>query len=139
MVSSHAVVPRKRRSGSTISIRSAQWGASVIILGLIKLLLGLFASNIVVFWCEMFLKSGAAVLGLLVFLARLELFKMGNSLNSRSVQVLRDENTGIDQAGTRDLLEGQGVLTLDGPMVRTVSIEEGMRRWTIMMVRLVLC
>lgn len=87
----------------------------------------------------MFLKSGAAVLGLLVFLARLELFKMGNSLNSRSVQVLRDENTGIDQAGTRDLLEGQGVLTLDGPMVRTVSIEEGMRRWTIMMVRLVLC
>jgi hypothetical protein len=59
----------------------ARSGSSIIILGSIKLILGLFASTTVLAWCKAFTESVPAVLGLLIFLAGLELTKMGESLN----------------------------------------------------------
>lgn len=112
----------------------ARSGASVIILGLIKLLLGLFVSDIVTSWCRMFSESGAAVLGLLILLAGLELAKMGQNLNSKDARDLTEDIANPAQIGTRDHVRDTNRLDTDRPEVRVVSSDENMRRWTIMTV-----
>ena len=69
----------------------ARSGASIIMLGALKLIVGLYAADMVIAWCKMFSGSGAAVLGILLFLAGLELAKMGQNLNSRGAQDLWEE------------------------------------------------
>ncbi|MCJ1442525.1 MAG: hypothetical protein MMC23_003021 [Stictis urceolatum] len=63
----------------------ARSGASVIFLGLLKIILGLFASQFVVEWCHGF---PGAILAVLLLLAGIELVKMGENLNGKGARDL---------------------------------------------------
>ncbi|KAF9463901.1 hypothetical protein BDZ94DRAFT_1257717 [Collybia nuda] len=97
----------------------ARSGASIIILGLFKLVVGLVWGDSLVGVLSRFPKS---VLGIMVIAAGLELAKVGESLNT----------------GARDLyLQGEeddeGESSTAGKRPRQVSDEERMQRWTVMM------
>ncbi|MCJ1389010.1 hypothetical protein MMC18_001863 [Xylographa bjoerkii] len=95
----------------------ARSGASIIFLGFIKLLLGLFASQYAVVYSHIF---WPIPLGVLLFLAGVELAKMGESLNTE---------------GARDLWEKTDEANLDELSLRTprtLTSEERMARWTVM-------
>ena len=101
----------------------ARSGASIIFLGLIKLMLGLFAEKIT-YW--VFNGFSSTLLSILVIAAGLELAKVGESLNT---------------AGARDLNSHDRSLTgsqreLEDPNDKTVidlTNEERKRRWTVML------
>ena len=93
----------------------ARSGTSVIFLGVLKLALGLFASEYIITWCNLFPKP---VLGFLVFLAGLELAKMGESLNTE---------------GARDLWE-QANDEGTNKKFKDVTPSQRMRRWLLMTV-----
>ena len=97
----------------------ARSGTSVIFLGGLKLLLGLFASEFVVSWCERFPKP---ILSFLVFLAGLELVKMGESLNSEGARDLWEQVSNGDADST------------EAKQFKRLSEEEKMRRYFIMTV-----
>lgn len=94
----------------------ARSGASVVFLGFLKLVLGLFASDYVLAFCKVI--SGVP-LAVLLFLAGFELAKVGESLNTE---------------GARDLWEYD---LLDEDMniykkSKDITPEERMRRWSMM-------
>ena len=98
-------------------------GASVIFLGMLKLVMGLFAAEWVVAWCQ---GLRGPVLGVLVFLAGVELGKMGESVNGKGARDLWESSVvgggvnGDDQRETK--------------VFREVDAEERMRRWVVMLV-----
>jgi MFS superfamily sulfate permease-like transporter len=91
----------------------ARSGASIIILGLVKLILGLFVGEALVDLLREFPKS---LLGIMVVAAGVELAKVGESLN----------------AGARDLWEE--VSGDEGRKHRELSEEERRERWSVMLV-----
>ncbi|MCJ1320664.1 hypothetical protein MMC15_006004 [Xylographa vitiligo] len=93
----------------------ARSGASIIFLGFIKLLLGLFASEYAVVYSRIF---WPVPLGVLLILAGVELAKMGESLNTEGARDLWEK---IDEA--EDEAERKP---------RTLTSEERMGRWTVM-------
>ncbi|MCJ1229713.1 hypothetical protein MMC12_006382 [Toensbergia leucococca] len=98
----------------------ARSGASIIFLGLIKLLLGLFTGNFAKLVFEHFSKS---LLGILVIAAGLELANVGESLNTAGARDLRQDNE-------RDV-DGSG--GSDGKKIKNLTDEEKRRRWTVML------
>jgi len=96
----------------------ARSGASVIVLGTIKLLLGLFAAEYAVAYCHKFLRIP---LGVMLFLAGLELAKVGESLNTE---------------GARDLWQPSEPSAIErtSKHTRCLTAEERMRRWITMLV-----
>jgi hypothetical protein len=95
----------------------ARSGASIIILGLVKLVLGLFVGEALIDLLEQFPKS---LLGVMVIAAGVELAKVGESLN----------------VGARDLWEessGNGDVSR-GKKYRELSEEERRARWSVMLV-----
>jgi MFS superfamily sulfate permease-like transporter len=91
----------------------ARSGASVIILGLFKLLLGLFTGDALVNVLQLFPKS---LLGIMVIAAGVELAKVGESLN----------------VGARDLWEESA--EQEGRKPKHLTEEERRERWSVMMV-----
>lgn len=75
----------------------ARSGASIILLGLVKLVLGLFASEIAL---HIFIKFPSVLLCILVIAAGLELVKVGESLNTAGVRNLNplDRASSVEQA-----------------------------------------
>jgi MFS superfamily sulfate permease-like transporter len=90
----------------------ARSGASIIVLGLLKLLLGLFVGDALVNLLSEFPKS---LLGIMVIAAGVELAKVGESLN----------------VGARDLWEESAG---QGRKQRVLSEEERRERWSVMRV-----
>ncbi|MCJ1400812.1 hypothetical protein MMC11_004020 [Xylographa trunciseda] len=99
----------------------ARSGASIIFLGLIKLLLGLFASEYALVYSRNF---WPVPLGVLLFLAGVELAKMGESLNTEGARDLWEKT---DEAEDEADLDEPG-----STKRRTLTSEERMRRWTTM-------
>lgn len=97
----------------------ARSGASVVVLGLVKLLLGLCVGDALVDLLSAFPKS---LLGVMVIAAGVELAKVGESLN----------------AGARDLWEEANSVDGDEGVVvmkqRVLDEEERRERWSVMMV-----
>ena len=100
----------------------ARSGASIILLGLFKMLLGLFFGRTLVDLLGTFPR---AVLGIMVVAAGLELAKVGVSLNHGAPDLWE---TSVEGDG-----DGQGVGAA-GRRRRDVSEEERSERWTVMMV-----
>ena len=97
----------------------ARSGSSIIILGLIKLILGLFFTPYAMSFFEQFPKSQ---LGVLLFLAGLELVKVGESLNNE---------------GARDFWIPNGMASGsddESKVLREVNEEEKKRRWAVMFI-----
>ena len=101
----------------------ARSGASIIFLGLVKLLLGFFASDIAM---HVFVGFPSVLLCILVIAAGLELVKVGESLNT---------------AGARDLSRFNGASSGEQEMnddiddnkrARDMTEEERKRRWAVM-------
>lgn len=98
----------------------ARSGASVIILGLVKLLLGLFAGEAIVPLLQRFPKS---LLGIMVIAAGVELAKVGQSLNEG-----------------QDLWEEAEQENQDRPRkIRNVDEQEKRDRWAVMLVTVAGC
>lgn len=94
----------------------ARSGASIIILGLFKMAMGLVFGESLVSLLRQYPKS---LLGVMVLAAGVELAKVGESLNN----------------GARDLWEaaGPGALGGGGLEQRTLTEEERRQRWTVML------
>ena len=94
----------------------ARSGASIIFLGTVKLLVGLFAKDYVY---QIFFRFPQSILGLLLFVAGLELAKVGESVNTTKAP---------------DIVETHGCLASDfgGKMITELTHEEKQRRWAIM-------
>ena len=100
----------------------ARSGASIIFLGLLKLVLGLFASEIAL---QVFINFPSVLLCILVIAAGLELVKVGESLNTVGV---RDLNP-LDRASSAE----QATHNEDEDKVVSVLTErERKRRWAVM-------
>jgi MFS superfamily sulfate permease-like transporter len=95
----------------------ARSGASIIILGLIKLLLGLFVGDALIVLLELFPKS---LLGIMVIAAGIELAKVGESLNTTARDLWEISTT-----------DNEGVLVKTH---RELSDEERKARWSVMLV-----
>ena len=95
----------------------ARSGASVVMLGAVKMILGLFFGESIVGLLQAFPKS---ILGIMVLAAGLELARVGESLNQ----------------GARDLWETDGSVGEDSVVkpCREVGPDERKRRWAVMMV-----
>ena len=94
----------------------ARSGASIIVLGAVKLLLGLFVGDALMVLLRAFPKS---LLGVMVIAAGVELAKVGESLN----------------LGARDLWEqGSNDDAASGRKPKTLSEEERAARWSVMLV-----
>ncbi|MCJ1371193.1 hypothetical protein MMC20_002408 [Loxospora ochrophaea] len=101
----------------------ARSGSSVVFLGLIKLILGLFLSKITLDFFEAFPKTQ---LGILVFVAGIELARVGESLNTAGARDLWEDAERSSEHPTEDIHEGK--------TLRDLSEDEGKRRWLIMSV-----
>lgn len=99
----------------------ARSGASVIILGIFKILLGIFFGETLVELIKAYPKS---LLGVMVIAAGLELAKVGESLNHGARDLW-------DDAGPGGI--SQGVLRAPRRQ-REVSDEERSQRWTVMLI-----
>jgi MFS superfamily sulfate permease-like transporter len=97
----------------------ARSGASVIILGLFKILLGLFFGNSLL---DLLRHYPYSILGIMVIAAGLELAKVGNTLNHGAPDLWE---TSVDQ--------DHGVLDHIRPQ-RSLGEEERLERWTVMLV-----
>ena len=123
-------------------------GASVILLGAIKLVLGLFAAEFVLAWCRAFAGQGNAVLGVLVFLAGLELAKMGESVNGPGARDLWGIDSSTSSGGHAANLRVSGEIRGEEEAIEDVGAggeserktfrgadsEARMRRWVVMLV-----
>ncbi|PYH49655.1 putative sulfate/molybdate transporter [Aspergillus saccharolyticus JOP 1030-1] len=96
----------------------ARSGASVIFLGMLKLLIGVFFGESLVGLLRRF---PSALLGVMVIAAGLELVSVGESLNTTGARDIRKANHGFAGDGAQEI----------GPML---SDWERKRRWTVMMV-----
>ena len=96
----------------------ARSGASVVFLGVLKLVIGLLFGETLV---DLLKRFPAAFLGIMVVAAGLELLSVGESLNTSGA---RD----IGQAG------GSGLLGTEQHLGPVLTDEERKRRWTVMMV-----
>jgi hypothetical protein len=96
----------------------ARSGASVVFLGLLKLVIGVFFGETLV---ELLKRFPSALLGVMVIAAGLELVSVGESLNTTGAR---------DIAGFGQGLTGDGQHEI-GPMLSDI---ERKRRWTVMMV-----
>lgn len=97
----------------------ARSGASVIVLGLVKLLLGLFIGEALVGLLAAFPKS---LLGIMVIAAGVELAKVGESLNDGARDLWEDAN---------DVGGDEGILV---KKQRVLGEEEKRERWSVMMI-----
>lgn len=98
----------------------ARSGASIIFLGLIKLLLGLFASTVA---HDVFTRFPKTFLCIMLIAAGLELVKVGESLNTSEAKDLREIDTsGLNQPRLND----------SGNEESRLSDEERKRRWAVM-------
>jgi xanthine/uracil permease len=99
----------------------ARSGASIIILGLFKILMGFFFGESLVGLLKVYPK---ALLGVMVLAAGLELAKVGESLNygARDLWEPSEEGSGEGGEGMREGLKKQ----------RELSDEERKERWTVM-------
>ena len=95
----------------------ARSGASIIFLGLIKLILGLVFGETLVDLLRQYPKS---LLGIMVLAAGLELAKVGHTLNQGAPDLWQES---ADR-------EGSSVITRKH---RTLSDEERLERWTVML------
>jgi len=100
----------------------ARSGASIIFLGLIKLLLGLFASDLALYLFDQF---PSTLLCILLIAAGLELVKVGESLNTTEA---RDLNT-IDKGVTDGEASGEEVSSAKSS---SFTEEQRKRRWAVM-------
>ena len=96
----------------------ARSGASVVFLGVLKLVIGLLFGETLV---DLLKRFPAAFLGIMVVAAGLELLSVGESLNTSGA---RD----VGQAG------GSGLLGTEQHLGPVLTDEERKRRWTVMMV-----
>lgn len=96
----------------------ARSGASVIFLGLVKILLGLFFGNTLLNLLGQYPKS---LLGIMVLAAGLELAKVGHSLNQGARDLWQESS---------ELGDGASVITR---RLRSPSEDERMERWTVML------
>ncbi|KAL8666364.1 MAG: hypothetical protein Q9168_007504 [Polycauliona sp. 1 TL-2023] len=101
----------------------ARSGASVIFLGLIKLVLGLFAGS---FAKHVFKNFPNAILGVMVFAAALEIANVGDTLNTTGARDLIDGKDGVVPAL---IIPGQ-----PGEPGAELTQEMRSRRWTIMFI-----
>ncbi|KAL8728897.1 MAG: hypothetical protein Q9181_005186 [Wetmoreana brouardii] len=99
----------------------ARSGASVIFLGLIKLLLGLFAGR---FAKQVFRGIPNAILGIMVIAAGLELANVGETLNTIEAKDLARAEDGV----------ASGSPSEDQPNSRGLTLEWRKRRWTTMLI-----
>ncbi|KAJ5820019.1 hypothetical protein N7474_005610 [Penicillium riverlandense] len=96
----------------------ARSGASVIFLGVLKLIIGfLFGETLL----DLLKRFPAAFLGVMVIAAGLELVSVGESLNTSSARDLSQTDDGVDEESHHSLRPGP-------------SDAERKRRWTVMMV-----
>jgi len=100
----------------------ARSGASIIFLGLVKLLLGLFAGPLAK---GLFNRFPSHLLGIMVIAAGLELVNVGESLNTVGALDLR-ETSPNDTDGERFIYQEGSKTMLD------ITVEEKRRRWTVM-------
>ena len=103
----------------------ARSGASIVILGALKLVMGLFFGEGIVDVLQRFPK---ALLGIMVIAAGLELAKVGESLNYDA----RDLWETVEDEDRDD--ESYGLGMTGGKRLRQLGIEERQRRWTVMLV-----
>jgi MFS superfamily sulfate permease-like transporter len=96
----------------------ARSGASVIFLGLLKLLIGLLFGETLV---DLLKRFPAAFLGVMVIAAGAELLSVGESLNTTGARDLKQADGGLVSNAGQHL----------GPVL---TDEERSRRWTVMMV-----
>lgn len=101
----------------------ARSGASIIMLGSFKILLGLLFGESLVGLLREYPKG---LLGIMVLAAGLELAKVGESLN-HGARDLWEGETNISDSADQSRLEGQ-------KYQRQLSDEERMERWTVMFV-----
>jgi MFS superfamily sulfate permease-like transporter len=100
----------------------ARSGASIIILGIFKILLGLIFGETLV---DLLRHYPSSILGIMVFAAGLELAKVGNSVNDGAPDLWQ---TAARQDGDSPSSAAIGRLTR-----RELSDEERMERWTVML------
>lgn len=100
----------------------ARSGASIVFLGLIKLLLGLFAGPLAK---ALFDRYPSHLLGIMVIAAGLELVNVGESLNTAGALDLRETVQGGIDSGRMNNQEIQKT-------VIEISDEERRRRWAVM-------
>jgi len=110
----------------------ARSGASIIFLGCLKLILGLFFSDLTLVACENF---PDLLLALLLFLAGQELVKMGESLNTeaaRDLWVVDEDPLLSDVDGSnQDINRGEEV-NAKKMHFKSLTTDEKIRRWTVM-------
>ena len=102
----------------------ARSGASIIFLGLIKFLLGLFAGN---FANHLFNAFPNAILGIMIIAAGLEIASVGETLNSPQARDLREKFLMNDNQVDVETSAG------DRPLI-WLTDDERRRRWTTMLV-----
>jgi hypothetical protein len=100
----------------------AKSGASVIILGLFKIILGLVFGESLAVLLRQYPKS---LLGVMVLAAGLELARVGESLNYNARDLLEDPVAG-DTLDTSEVCQ-------EHPIQRSLSDKERMQRWTVML------
>ena len=100
----------------------ARSGASIIFLGLVKLILGFFAENIA-HW--VFLNFPKTLLCILVIAAGLELVKVGESLNTEQARDLSAQHLSLDTSAAMQSAQAMKVAS-------DLTDEDRKRRWTIM-------
>ena len=108
----------------------ARSGASVILLGLLKLALGLFATEWVVAWCQIL---RGPMLGVLIFLAGVELAKMGENVNGKGARDLWESSV-AGAAGSGGDRDEEIREERERKAFREIDGEERMRRWVVMLV-----
>ncbi|KAK2759887.1 hypothetical protein FQN54_002621 [Arachnomyces sp. PD_36] len=101
----------------------ARSGASVVFLGVLKLVIGLFFGQTLVGLLERFPNS---LLGVMVIAAGLELASVGESLNTSGARDIGKPDSGSGEGGIANLRSiGENM---------TISDDERKKRWTVMLV-----
>ncbi|KAG9244502.1 sulfate transporter-like protein [Calycina marina] len=110
----------------------ARSGASIVILGCFKMLLGLvFGESLI----ELLREYPRSLLGVMVVVAGLELVKVGEELNTKASDLVVDEDEDLISEASD---HSSGSLTLAARTMkrkeyRRVSSKEGMNRWNVML------
>lgn len=103
----------------------ARSGASIIILGVLKLLLGLFLGETLVDLLKGYPRS---LLGIMVLAAGLELAKVGESLNHGARDLWEESEAQLSNGVHDGVSSGEG-----GKRMRQVTDEERSQRWMVML------
>ncbi|KAL8934885.1 MAG: hypothetical protein Q9211_004998 [Gyalolechia sp. 1 TL-2023] len=102
----------------------ARSGASVIFLGLIKLLLGLFAGR---FAQDVFQGIPNAILGIMLIAAGLELANVGEALNTAEARDISGDDDGL-------IINPPSQNWSNGIAGEDLTLERRKRRWTLMLI-----